>query len=309
MPGSWQRWCECWMAGATAPVMLLLALVLGACGSSPGSSSALCGPTGVLRVGLLAPSGGITSTARTFSDAELQALKSLLLQASRCDVALEPLNSVDRARTSLSERRWDLAFLPPGLTAYAMGSSAGYTSVRSLGSSRRSRSAILVRESSRIRSLQDLQQARIGLLPRGSLTGFYLPLYNLHGLNLARVSYALNHAALLAMLDHGEVEAIAWDEALPPPSLAVRRLHVDAHVLPLGALVLSGSLTSSDYIAFLRALDDNAAQMPTGLGYAAGVLPEQQAIQPLKAIVESVEAWQLPLDGQPYRVYGAKAAG
>ncbi|WP_259701205.1 MULTISPECIES: PhnD/SsuA/transferrin family substrate-binding protein [Synechococcales] len=289
-------------------MLILFAFVLGACASSPGSGSVLCGPSGVLRVGLLAPSEGSTSTAPQFRDADLQALKSLLLQASRCDVELEPLTSVDRARTRLNERHWDLAFLPPGLTAVALGPSAGYKSVRSLASSRHSRSAILVQQSSRFRGLQDLHQARIGLLPRGSLTGFYLPLYNLHGLNLSRVSYALNHASLLSLLERGEVDAIAWDEALAVPSPVLRRLHLDEHSLPQGALVLSDSLASSDYIPFLRALDANASQMPVGLGYAAGVLPEQQAIQPLRAIVESVESWKLPLDGQPYRVYGAKVA-
>jgi phosphonate transport system substrate-binding protein len=146
------------------------------------------------------------------------------------------------------------------------------------------------------------------LLPRGSLTGFYLPLYNLHGLSLSQVSYALNPADLATMLERGEVDAIAWDEALPLPSAPVRRLHVDSHALPLGALVLSGSLVRSDHTSFLRTLDANAALTPVGLGYASGVLPKQQAIQPLRAIVEDVEGWQLPLDGQPYQVFGRKEA-
>ena len=33
-------------------------------------------------------------------------------------------------------------------------------------------------------AIQDLNGQRLGLLPRGSLTGFYLPLYNLHGIRL-----------------------------------------------------------------------------------------------------------------------------
>lgn len=287
--------------------LVLLSVLLVGCESPPESSATLCGPTGVLRVGLLDPSEGQALTrAVPFSEAELSSFKALLLQASRCDVQLEPLSSFDRARSSLADRQWDAAFLPPGLLAFSLAAKTGYVPIRSLGGSRSSSSVLLVKEGSRFRSVKDLEQARIGLLPRGSLTGFYLPLYNLHGLSLGKVSYALNPAALGSMLERGEVDAIAWDEALPLPFASVRRLPVNPHPLPLGALVLSGSLIRSDHTLFLKTLDASAAQMPVGLGYASGVLPKQQAMQPLRTIVEYVEGWQLPLDGEPYQVFGRK---
>ncbi|MEB3263772.1 MAG: PhnD/SsuA/transferrin family substrate-binding protein [Synechococcus sp.] len=288
----------------------LWALALGAlagCGGGPQARTPLCGPTGTLRVGVMDPAEGRRSPQGAgLSDGEIEALRNLLEQASRCTVELEPLASAERARTKLASRQWDAAFLPPGLTAFALGQNLGYSPLRSLGSRQSSRAALLVRSDSRFRRVADLNGARVGLLPRGSLGGFYLPLYNMHGLRLGPVSYGLDYASLLARLQSGELDAIAWDESLPDPGPGIRRLQADSRAIPLGALVMGAPLTGADYLPFLRVLDGSAAQMPASIGYAAAVLPEQQTLQPLKAIVAAVEGWSLPQEGQPHRVYGRK---
>ncbi|MGB5133786.1 MAG: PhnD/SsuA/transferrin family substrate-binding protein [Prochlorococcaceae cyanobacterium] len=299
-----------WLGGLAG--VAFITLFVPSCSDNPSASSRkpLCGPNGILRVGLMdlqeGQEGGIN---QIFSDDDIEGLRTLLMQASQCEVQLEPLSSTERARSKLAARGWDAAFLPPGLSAFALSQTAGYSPLRILGGRQTARSSILVLDSSRFRSLADLQGSSVGLLPRGSLTGFYLPLYNMHGLTLSRVSFGLNYADLLNKLEKGEVAAIAWDESLPPPSLAVRRLMVDSHAIPLGALVLSGGLTESDYVPFLKALDASSGQMPPAIGYAAGILPDQKEVQPLKAIVESVESWAMPLESQVYRVFGEKPGG
>jgi phosphonate transport system substrate-binding protein len=290
-------------------VLTVVITVMSGCTLGPAARRPLCGPSGTLRVGVMDSAEGQGSAASAgLSPQESEGLRNLLIQASGCDVEVEPLASPERARTKLAARQWDAAFLPPGLTAFSLRPELGYVALRTLGQRQTSRSAMLVLDGSRLRQLSDLNGAHVGLLPRGSLGGFYIPLYNMHGLSLGRVSYALNYPSLLAMLQRGEVDVIAWDEALPDPGSGVRRLQVDGHAIPLGALVLSGDLAGADYIPFLKTLDDAAAQMPGSLGYAASVLPLQQELQTLKAIVNSVESWSLPFDGQPYRVFGRKVA-
>lgn len=289
-----------------AALTLVITIVPG-CSFGPAAPRSLCGPAGNLRVGVMDPAEGRGSASSAgLSPQESEALRDLLTNASGCEVELEPLASPERARTKLATRQWDAAFLPPGLTAYSLRAELGYIAIRSLGQRQISRSAILVLDGSRLHQLSDLNGARIGLLPRGSLGGFYIPLYNMHGLSLGRVSYALDYTSLLDMLQRGEVDAIAWDEALPDPGAKVRRLQVDGHAMPLGALVLSKELASADYLPFFKILDGAAAQMPGSIGYAASILPRQQELQPLKGIVNNVESWSLPLDGQPHRVYGRK---
>ncbi|MGC5196971.1 phosphate/phosphite/phosphonate ABC transporter substrate-binding protein [Aphanothece microscopica] len=288
--------------------LAVLSLLLGSCsGGDSVSRQPLCGPSGTLRVGLIDPREGLSaSTQLPFADQEIEGLRTLLMEASQCEVQLEPLSSTDRARDKLEAHQWDAAFLPPGLTAFALRQAAGYSPLRVLGGRHTSRSSILVLASSRFQSLADLNGARVGLLPRGSLTGFYLPLYNMHGLSLGQVTFALDFPALQTMLNEGQVDAIAWDDSLPPPSVPVRSLASDTHKIPLGALVLSGSLADADYLPFLKNLDASSAQMPATIGYAATMMPNQRELQPLKAIVESVESWDMPLDGQPHRVFGKK---
>ena len=290
---------------------LLIAVVAGwLSGCSPQSPQqvSLCGPTGQLRMGYVgADEGRARGGQAVLPDAEIGRLRDLLTVASRCDVQLEPVASPEQARLRLGAAEWDAAFLPAGLAALALeGPGGGYSLVRPLGQRRQSRSQLLVRSDSERRSLPQLKGARLGLLPRGSLTGFYLPLYNLHGLTLSSVHYSLSYSELLERLRSGKLDVIVWDSALPEPGGDVRVLFEDQNSVPLGALVISQALVASDHQPFLRTLDDSAPQLPPSLGYAAGVLPQAQELQRLRTVVNSVEGWDLPLEGQSYSVYGHK---
>ena len=288
---------------------LLAVLVTTACGGRPTSDVSLCGSGARLRVGLVgAIEGRAQSPQRLLPNQDQFRLRELLTVASRCEVQLEPVLSPEQARLRLQSGDWDLAFLPPGLTALALEQGGSYGLVRQLGRSSNAKSQMLVRVDSGFETRGDLRGRRLGLLPRGSLTGFYLPLFNLYGLRFSEVHYALSYAELLAMLTNGEVDVIAWDGSLPIDSTRLKVLHEDSHVIPLGALALSQSLLQSDHQPFLRQLDENVTQLPPSLGYASGVIPEPYALQELRAIVTAVEGWTLPQAGQPYIVHGTKGA-
>jgi len=293
---------RCWLP-------LLAVLVTTACGGRQTSDVALCGSGARLRVGLVgAAEGRAQSAEQLLPDQDQFRLRELLTVASRCEVQLEPVLSSEQARLRLQSGAWDLAFLPPGLTALALEQGGSYGLVRQLGRRSNAKSQMLVRADSGFETRGDLRGRRLGVLPRGSLTGFYLPLFNLYGLRFSEVHYALSYAELLAMLTNGEVDVIAWDGSLPIDSTRLKVLHEDSHVIPLGALALSQSLLQSDHQPFLRQLDENVTQLPSSLGYSSGVIPEPYALQELRAIVTAVEGWMLPQAGQPYIVHGSKGA-
>lgn len=282
---------------------------LAGCGQQPSEQVSLCGPVAQLRVGYVgAEEGRDLEGQAVLPDSDISRLRDLLTIASRCEVSLEPVASPEQARQRLGAGEWDVAFLPPGLAALAMEGSdqRGYSLLRPLGQRSQSRSQLLVPSGSNRRTLAQLNGARLGLLPRGSLTGFYLPLYNLHGLRLQSVHYALSYRELLDQLRAGKLDVIAWDASLPDPGKDVRVIVDDPNLIPVGALVLSQPLVAADHQPFLKLLDQSAPQLPPSLGYVAGVLPEAQGLQRLRTVVTNVESWTLPLKGQPYAVYGRK---
>ena len=286
---------------------LLSLLFLAACAGQSFPDVALCREGGRLSVGVVGADGADAEAVGAMLTAPEQfQLRELLTVASRCEVQLEPVLSPEQARLRLSTGDWDMAFLPPGLGALALEQRGGYGLVRQLGRRTNSRSQLLVRAGSPLRHRADLAGKRLGLLPRGSLTGFYLPLFNLRGLRLASVQYALSYAELREMLASGRVDVIAWDGAIPLHDPGLRVLHEDARSIPMGALAFSQSLLKADHQPFLSQLDQNVTQLPPSLGYASGVIPSPVAMTELRGIVAAVEGWSLPLAGRPYRVFGAR---
>lgn len=285
-------------------VLLPVALLLVGCRPDQEETGSVCGTSGRLKVGVVGSTeGDETVAAERLDDATLFGLRDRLMAASRCEVEVEPVQSPEQAHQRLSTRAWDLAFLPPGLMALAMDGPNPYRPVRTLGTPRRSRSSIVVRADSAIQERRHLEATRLGLLPRGSLSGFYLPLYNLHGVSLAKVVYAPDYAGLLGLLARREVDAIAWDESRPDPSLPLRRVLVDQRPIPLGAMVIREELSGPGLAGLLRALDADAASMAPALAYVAGQEPQDTGTTGLRAVIANVERWTLPRDGHPHHVF------
>ena len=174
----------------TVILVTSITILVSGCKKFVSEGVSICGPTGQLRVGYVgAHEGREMKSQLILTDHEISKLRDLLTVASRCEVVLEPVASPEQAQVRLRRGEWDAAFLPPGLTAVALENQEGtkYSLLRSLGLRQVSWSVLLVRNDSSYQSIKQLGRARLGLLPRGSLSGFYLPLYNLHGLRLASV--------------------------------------------------------------------------------------------------------------------------
>lgn len=288
---------------SVALALLVVLAPLSSCGNNGTTGpEPLCGPGDILRVGVVAQGEGASATAETrLQDLQVPALQQLLTSASRCEVALEPVRSPELARRNLEQGRWDLAFLPPGLAAFALAK-GHYRSVRPLGRAGEVRGLIVAGPHTGLVRRDQLAGRRLGLLPRGSLLGFYLPLYNLHGLRLAKVVYGLSFEELARALRNGQVEAIAWESRRPLPLAGSRVLVRDGRPLPSGALVLRKDLPEPAVTGFLDQLDQSASQLPAFIGYNASTIPDPQRMMPLQRIVQIVESWSLPANGAPYRV-------
>lgn len=288
-----------WLALALVVVLLPLA----GCGDEGAPvASALCPSGETLRVGLVAQAEGVdASEVAQAQDPQVPALRQLLISASRCEVDLEPVRSPELARRNLEQGQWDLAFLPPGLTAFALAGGR-YRALRSLGRPGDLRPLIVAAPQAGLRHVSQLEGRRLGLLPRGSLQGFYLPLYDLHGLRLAKVVYGLSFEDLAGALRANAVDAIAWESRRPLPMAGSRVLLRDRHAVPPGALVLRSGLPDQAAAGFLATLDETASQLPAFIGYNPSTVPAPSRMLPLQRIVRTVESWPLPADGATYRV-------
>ncbi|MCP9849987.1 PhnD/SsuA/transferrin family substrate-binding protein [Cyanobium sp. Morenito 9A2] len=287
------------VAAAVVASVVVLGLVVACRGSTDSTRFHLCGSDGPLAIGLVAEGeGGGTVAAARLQEAQLPPLRQVLTKASRCELALEPVRSPELGRRHLERGRWDVAFLPPALTAFALAGGQ-YRAVRVLGREAPPR-GLIVGMGSSVLQLDDLEGRRLGLLPRGSLLGFYLPLYNLHGLRLAKVVYGLTFEELAGALGRGDLDAIAWDSRRSLPQPGSRVLHRDAHRQPPGALVVRRGLDEGSLAVFLATLDGSASQLPSFLGYDASTIPDSQRMMPLQRIVRTVESWSLPTNGAAY---------
>jgi phosphonate transport system substrate-binding protein len=151
-----------------------------------------------------------------------------------------------------------------------------------------------VLEDSPIKGYADMNGAKLGLLPRGSLVGFYLPLYNLYGVRVSGIAYGVSFIDLAEKLAAGTINAMAWDanQSQRPPGTRVAA--VDPHLIPGGAMVMKSTLNSADYKSLLAVLDANAFQLPAFLGYSSGSFPDPRSYHHFTKIIRDVDSWTLP---------------
>jgi phosphonate transport system substrate-binding protein len=228
---------------------------------------------------------------------DLHDLRDLLAKASGCPLEVQPIQSKAIGRRGLLNGSWDFAFLSPSLTVMALQQQqTPYTAIRTLGLRVGSRSSILVPEGSSIRGYGDLNGARLGLLQKGDLLGYYLPIYNLYGVRLAGIRYGSDFEALARELAAGTIDAMVWDAKQTPMPKGTRLGAVDPHRIPAGALVMRSTLNDSDYRSMLSVLDDNAFQLPTSMGYSSGSIPDRRSYYHVTRIVRDVDSWQEPVE-------------
>lgn len=205
------------------------------------------------------------------------ALKEYLGTQLNSVIELEPTYNEVRALQQLKSNRWDIVFAPPGLAAIAI-SRFNYQPIISLEGNDSSRSVIVVKQDSSFEDRPDLANQKIILGQKGSATGYYLPLYNLYGVNLTEIIYSPTPKEVLQWLDEGKAAAGALSLAeynlyrreFSPNSFRI--LHLDNHPIPAGSVLLSDRIERNQEAIIVNQFQ----QTPSHISASAGFLPSAE---------------------------------
>lgn len=188
-------------------------------------------------------------------------------------IEIEPAFNEVKALEQISRNRWDLVFAPPGLAAIAI-SQYNYEPILPLEGGEKSRSAIVVKQNAPFEERSDLAGKTIALGQKGSATGYYLPLYNLYGLNFEKV-FAATPKQVLQWLDEDKAAAGALSLAeynlhrrdFPPNTFKV--LYLDRHDIPPGAVLIGDRIERNLHAQIIVKL----VNTPSFISASAGYLP------------------------------------
>jgi phosphonate transport system substrate-binding protein len=219
-------------------------------------------------------------------------------------IELEPAFNEVRALEQIHQKVWSLVFAPPGLAAVAI-SEENYTPLFPLEGVENIRPVIVMREDSPIKKLTDLEGKVIALGQVGSATGYYLPIYNLHGLTLAEVRFAPTPKTMLEWIEKGEVEAGAMALAdlnqysSQLKSTQFRVLYIGS--VPPGAILVGPTVERNQQEQIRKALQS----APPNAIAAAGYLPNAKVPEYKQLIdaVARVRAITKRLKEKPARLY------
>lgn len=221
---------------------------------------------------------GIVSYGQNdISSKQFEALKQYLGTELNSFIELEPTYNEIKALQQISAKKWDLVFAPPGLAAIAI-SQYDYEPIMPLEGRDKTRSVIIVKDNSPYQERKDLAGEIITLGQKGSATGYYLPLYNLYGLNFAEVLYAPTPQNVLQWIDEGKTAAGALSLAeynlyrRDFPADTFRILYLDRHKIPAGAILVSDRIERNQEAQILSTLSTT----PSFIYSSAGFLPKQK---------------------------------
>ena len=189
-------------------------------------------------------------------------------------IEIEPVFNEVKALEQISHNKWDLVLAPPGLAAIAI-SQHKYEPILPLEGGEKSRSVVVVKQDAPFEERSDLAGETIALGQKGSATGYYLPLYNLYGLNFEKILFAATPNQVLQWLDEGKAAAGALSLAqynlyrrdFPPNSFKV--LHLDRHDIPPGAILVSDRIERN----LEEQLVVKLVNTPSFISASAGYLP------------------------------------
>lgn len=203
--------------------------------------------------------------------------KNYLGSELKSSIEFEPVYNEVRALEQISRKKWDLVFAPPGLAAIAI-SRYNYEPIMPLEGGDKSRSIVVVKQDSPLEERQDLAGKVIALGQKGSATGYYLPLYNLYGLNFQEILYAPTPQKILQWLDEDKISAGALSLAeynlyrrdFSPNSFKV--IYIDQHPVPPGAILISDRIERNQEAQIIVTLTNT----PSFIAASAGFLPNEK---------------------------------
>ncbi|MBE9099601.1 phosphate/phosphite/phosphonate ABC transporter substrate-binding protein [Vacuolonema iberomarrocanum] len=257
--------------------------LMGGCASSssPGSTSRLI-------VGIVNYEAGEQSLEA------YQPFQTYLAEQTQGVVELEPVFNELKALEQIQRQIWSLVFAPPGLAAIAIAETQ-YAPLFPLQGPNVVRSVIVVRQESAIASLGDLANQTIALGTPGSVTGYYLPLYDLYGLTLEEIRFAPTPRTVLEWLAANEVVAGALSEDdyqtyRSEFGNAFRVLHTSRGVAP-GAVLIAPTVERNLQNVIEQAMASAPSNIATDAGYIANApLPDYAPLIELLAKVRPLEA-------------------
>ncbi|MDJ0636228.1 MAG: PhnD/SsuA/transferrin family substrate-binding protein [Xenococcaceae cyanobacterium MO_188.B29] len=224
-----------------------------------------------LTIGVVSYGEGIVSLSN------YERLQQYLARKTNSIVELEPTYNELQALEQIQRKNWSIVFAPPGLAAIAIGQEL-YTPIFPLEKiSNLERSVIVVKADSDIGKLGDLSNQTIALGKRGSAASYYLPLYDLYGLTLAKVIFASTPKQILQLISEGKVKSGALAEYEYErhhkdfPNTKFRILH-KSRWIPAGVVLLSPDIESNQQ----EQIKTIMIEAPTDIAADAGYIPTFQ---------------------------------
>ena len=250
-------------------------------------------PIRKLSVGIVSY-GGSEESLQQYND-----FKKYLEAQQNSLIELEPAYNEVRALQQIYTNKWDLVFAPPGLAAIAVYQH-NYEPLMSLEGGDKTRSVLVTERDSPAENLRDLSGQTIALGQKGSATGYYLPIYNLYGLNFEKVVYVPTPKDVLQQLQNGEVTVGALSLAeynlfkreFPPNQFKV--VYLDKHNVPAGAILISDRLERNQEEQIRKALKD----APSFISATAGYLPTEE-LPDYTQLTEVIQRVQEVLEESP----------
>lgn len=169
-------------------------------------------------------------------------LRSIL----KAHVDIEPTFNERKALERIQSQAWSLVFAPPGVAAIAIADFRYLSLFPMQEDVTNLRSILVVRNDNSIRELKQLEGKTVALGQIGSITGYYLPIYNLYGLSLAEILLAPTPKTILEWVAQKKVSAGALSSKelnLYSPQFSsqteFRVLYTDPHTVPPSSILLA----------------------------------------------------------------------
>ncbi|WGV27501.1 phosphate/phosphite/phosphonate ABC transporter substrate-binding protein [Halotia branconii] len=274
-------------------ILQLLCWLVAGCQSTPKSE-------GVLTIGVLNYDGDEQIINRYAK------FNNYLAEKTKARVRLEPTFNENKAIERLESQAWSLVFAPPGLAAVAIARYE-YKPVFPLEGVNNLRSVLVVRKDSPIQELKQLQGKTIALGQRGSVTGYYLPLYNLYGLTLADILSAPTPKTVLEWVAEGKAAAGAVSVAelnFYSPQLQqaqFRILYTDPHYVPPGVVLIRSTIKPNRQKHIRQVMSEFPAVLAQEVGYVPnGQVPDYKY---MIDVVERVKLITPQLENKPVRLF------
>lgn len=225
-----------------------------------------------------------------------QQLQEYLAQKTNSLVDLEPAYNELQALEQIKRKNWSIVFAPPGLAAVAIGQNM-YLPIFPLAKvSSLERSLLIVRQDSKINQIAQLTNQSVALGKPGSAAGYYLPLYDLYGLTLAKIILAPTPEEILNLLVQNKVVAGALSEnefEHYQSKFAETKFRVfhKSRSIPSGLVLVSPEVDRNQQENIQKVMSQAPSEIVADAGYVpGGTIPDYQEFIKLVNKVQPIES-------------------